>query len=198
MTPIGARLEIELDDEYHRMQNEWFFKWHHIGGYKAVEIESFRGKPITYAGIKFSDTARLVYWDTIQHYLRKKIASTFEEVEHKLPAYPINVRRNSIKEAADLISIFAARIRAAATEKDRILRGDGLNFPSAFDAGQWNGCHRSDIDGYADALLASFCDENASAQSRTSRLKEWYDDNQVWVNTLGIVIGFASLLATVL
>jgi hypothetical protein len=62
MTPIGSRLSISLDDEYLRMQNEWFFKWHFIGdSQRAVEIDSFRGKPICYGGIKFSGTATLVY-----------------------------------------------------------------------------------------------------------------------------------------
>jgi hypothetical protein len=50
MTPIGSRLFISLNDEYLRMLNEWFFKWHSIGGERAVGIDSFLGKPIVYGG----------------------------------------------------------------------------------------------------------------------------------------------------
>ena len=57
MTPIGSRLQLTLDDEVIRMANEWFFKWHHIGGERPVEIDSFRGKPIVYGGIRFSGSA---------------------------------------------------------------------------------------------------------------------------------------------
>lgn len=63
LTPIAARLELALDAELLRMQNEWFFKWHHIGRERTVEIESFNGSPICYGGIKFGGTARDVYWD---------------------------------------------------------------------------------------------------------------------------------------
>jgi hypothetical protein len=65
LTPVGSRLSDSLSDEYLRMQNEWFFKWHLIGEGRAVEIDSFRGKPICYGRIKFSGSAADVYWDTI-------------------------------------------------------------------------------------------------------------------------------------
>ena len=42
LTPIGSRLSASLNDEYLRMQNEWFFKWHSIGEDRAVEIDSFQ------------------------------------------------------------------------------------------------------------------------------------------------------------
>jgi hypothetical protein len=60
-TPIGARLQIALDAEYLRMQNDWFFKWHYIGLDNVVEIDGFDGRMIRYAGIKFSGSARSVY-----------------------------------------------------------------------------------------------------------------------------------------
>jgi hypothetical protein len=43
---------MRLDAEYLRMQNEWFFKWHHIGGDSVVEIDGFDGRMIRYGGIK--------------------------------------------------------------------------------------------------------------------------------------------------
>lgn len=61
MTPIGLRLQLELDEEALRMANDWFFKWHFIGNDGPVEIESFRGKPIIYGGIQFSGSAHQVY-----------------------------------------------------------------------------------------------------------------------------------------
>ncbi|MGB6659844.1 MAG: hypothetical protein WBE48_28335 [Xanthobacteraceae bacterium] len=81
LTPIGLRLSSALNDEFLRMQTEWFFKWHHIGGPRTIEIDSFLGRPICYGGIKFSGSARHVYWDTIQRYLRKKIGSIFDELK---------------------------------------------------------------------------------------------------------------------
>ena len=156
MTPIGSRLFASLNDEYLRMQNEWFFKWHHIGGQRSVEIDSFRGKPIVYGGIKFSGSARLVYWDTIQNYLRNKIGSIFNSFEEELPKYPLEIRAEALNEARSIVGQFAEKIRKAAIEKDRILRGDGIKFPPE-DTGQWRGWHSGEIESRVEALRRIYC-----------------------------------------
>src|SRR6266404_2920655 len=157
MTPIGSRLSASLNDEYLRMQNEWFFKWHHIGGEHAVEIDSFRGKPIVYGGIKFSGSARLVYWDTIQHYLQSKIGSIFDSLEEELTKYPLEIRAEALNEARSIVGQFAEKMRRAAIEKDRILRGDGIKFPPE-DAGHWRGWHSGEIEAGLEALRRIYCD----------------------------------------
>ena len=158
MTPVGSRLFNSLNDEYLRMQNEWFFKWHSIGGQRAVEIDSFLGKPVSYGGIKFSGSARLVYWDTIQRYLRKKIGSIFDGLEEELKKYPLEIRAEALTEARWVVGQFAAKIRKAAIEKDRILRGNGTEFPPEHDAGRWQGCHTGDIEGRVEGLRRIYCD----------------------------------------
>jgi hypothetical protein len=156
MTPIGSRLFASLNDEYLRMQNEWFFKWHHIGGQRAVEIDSFRGRPIVYGGIKFSGSARLVYWDTIQYYLRNKIGSIFDSLEGELPKFPLEIRAEALNEARWIVGQFAEKVQTAATEKDRILRGDGIKFPPE-DTGQWRGWHSGEIEARVEALHRIYC-----------------------------------------
>ncbi len=140
------------------MVNEWFFKWHHIGRDRPVEIESFRGKPIVYGGIAFGGSAHKVYWDTIQFYLRKKVSSLFDALEDELHRYTVETRRASIIEAETLISGFAGRIRKAAVDKDRILRGDGHTFPEPHDFGRWEGSSRADVERRAKSLLAKYCE----------------------------------------
>jgi len=158
LTPIGSRLSASLSDEYVRIQNEWFFKWHHIGGTGVVEIDSFRGKPICYGGIKFSGSAHLVYWDTIQHYVRKKLISVFNDLEAELKGYPLEIRDKALTEAQGIIAAFAAKIRRAAVEKDRILRGNGIQFPPQHDIGQWLECHPEDIATRIEGLRHIYCD----------------------------------------
>src|ERR1039458_3798045 len=96
LTPISSRLSASLNDEYMRMQNEWFFKWHSIGGERAVEIESFNGKPIVYGGIRFSGSAHRVYWATIQRYLQKKVGAIFDDLEGELSRYSLDVRSKAL------------------------------------------------------------------------------------------------------
>ena len=157
MTPIGSRLFASLEDEYLRMQNDWFFKWHHIGSQWPAEIDSFRGKPIVYGGIKFSGSARLVYWDTIQYYLRTKIGSIFDGLEEELPKYPLEIRVEALNEARRIVGQFAEKMRKAAVKKDRILRGDGMKFPPE-DSGQWRGWHAGGIEARIEGLRRIYCD----------------------------------------
>ena len=157
-TVIGQKLELAIQQEITRMDNEWFFKWHFIGSDGPVEIESFRGKPICYGGIAYSGSAVDVYWDTISRYRKIKVSDFFDEVEAELPKYPKHVREQAIREAEGLVKMFASSIQRRAVDKDRILRGDGVNFPKPHDRGRWEGSSELAIIGRADGLLESYCD----------------------------------------
>src|ERR1700685_1093655 len=104
-----------------------------IGGPRAVEIDSFLGRPICYGGIRFSGSARSVYWATIQRYLRNKVGSIFDGLEDELKTYSLEIMGEALIEARSIVGQFAAKIRRAAIEKDRILRGNGIEFPSEQD-----------------------------------------------------------------
>ena len=172
MTPIGSRLFISLNDEYLRMQNDWFFKWHSIGRERAVEIDSFLGKPIVYGGSKFDGSARLVYWDTIQRYLIKKIGSIFDSLEEELKKYPLEVKAKALTEAQWIVGHFSARIQRAAIEKDRILRGNGIEFSPEHDAGHWLGCGTGDIQARVEGLRRIYCDLEQEVGAATAKLSD--------------------------
>lgn len=157
-TLIGQRLEITIQQELTRMDNEWFFKWHFIGKDRPVEIESFRGKPIHYSGIAYSGSAVDVYWDTISRYRKIKVFEFFQHVEDELTKYPKHIRQKAIPEAESLINMFASSIQRRAVEKDRILRGDGVNFPMSHDLGRWEESGQSAVRSHAQRLLESYCD----------------------------------------
>lgn len=198
MTPIGSRLQLQLDNEYLRMVNEWFYKWHLIKGNPGVEIESFRGKPICYSGIKFDGTAHQVYWDTIQHYARQKASTTFDEIEREIKEYPVDIRKKAIAEVSMLISGFAARIRQQAIKKDRILRGNGVEFPEARDFGRWEGSTSKDIEQRANGLLAIYASAPpVESQSQALKLKSAYDQHKWWFDLGKIVLAIALGIAAV-
>lgn len=158
LTPVGSRLQIALDAEYLRMLNEWFFRWHHIGGESTVEIDSFDGRMIRYGGIKFMGTARDVYWSTIQRYARQKVGQLFDGMEVELQKYPVEIRSKALGETEALIRQFVAKIRRAAIEKDRILRGNGFEFPPPQELGNWSGALSADIEARAAMLRHIYCD----------------------------------------
>lgn len=157
LTPIAARLAIALDDDCRRMQNEWFFRWHFIGRDGLVEIDMFDGRTAKYGGATFWGTTQQIYWETIQRYLRKKIGSTFDDLEQELLRYPVTIRERALKEVRGTIGQFITKIRRAAIEKDRILRGNGLEFPPERDQGKWEGCQPSDIEARIAGLAEIYC-----------------------------------------
>jgi hypothetical protein len=188
LTPIGLRLSASLSDEHLRMQNEWFFKWHAIGGQQPVMIESFNGKPICYGGIKFSGSAHSVYWDTIQRYLRKKIGLIFDGLEEELKKYSLEVRQRALTGAQSIVGQFVARIRRTAIEKDRILRGNGIEFPPEHDMGQWRGCQTEDIEARVEGLRRIYCDLQLNVGGADMSLQSLMKDKVTLVKKDGTVL----------
>jgi hypothetical protein len=189
LTPIGSRLQIALDAEYLTMANEWFFKWHHIGRESTVEIDSFDGRLISYGGIKFGGTARDVYWATIQRYMRQKVGELFDQLEVEIQRYPADVRAKALNEALALIRQFAGKIRREAVKKDRILRGDGVNFPSEQDLGNWAGAQPSDIEARVETLRHIYCDLPAVSEGVEMALDHMLRDRVTLVKKDGSIAG---------
>lgn len=170
MTPVATRLQLRLDDRARWFRNEWFFKWHHIGGQHAVNIEMFDGRQAHYAGIAFSDSARDVYWDAVQRGIRLEIVEQLGWVEEAIATYAPAVARTAIDECAALIVSFARGIRRLTVEKDRILRGDGISFPQSCDEGHWRGATEADIRQQAEAIKVVLPPEtSASAPTPVAR-----------------------------
>jgi hypothetical protein len=136
-TPVSSRLSLKLDAELRWMQNEWFFKWHSIGGNEPVEIDSFDGRKIRYGGIAYFGSPQTIFWDTITRYLRQKIEEIFGGLEEEIQRYPLPIRDKTLDQAGPLIVAFAQKIRTAAIEKDRVLRGNGFEKPAPRDQGNW-------------------------------------------------------------
>jgi hypothetical protein len=103
MIPTTTRLQQRLIDRRAWFQNEWFVKWHHIGGERAMEIDQFNGLMARYSGIAFSGTPRDIYWQSIAQGLRKEIVDQFEWVEQAVRGYAPTVAIQAIEECCGLI-----------------------------------------------------------------------------------------------
>jgi len=153
LTPIAERISRSLDDEYQRMENEWFFKWHFIGGDGPVEIDRFDGRPpMKVGGVAYFGTIEHLFWESIQRYLREKVGSIFDTLEQELLRYLAKTRAKALTEVGFLVAQFATNIRRKAIEKDRVLRGNGFEFPPTRDLGIWLGVQTSDIESRIQSL----------------------------------------------
>ncbi|RWL50125.1 MAG: hypothetical protein EOR60_01835 [Mesorhizobium sp.] len=188
LTPIASRLVIALDDEYLRMQNEWFFKWHFIGRDGPVEIDSFDGKTITCGGVTFWGSIQHMYWDIIQRYLRKKVSSIFDDLEQELRKYPVEIRQLALIEVRGIIGQFITKIRRAAIAKDRVLRGNGIDFPPEKDRGKWEGARSSDIETRIAGLSDIYCQGNIEIEGKKMPLKSIMNDRLSLVKKDGSLV----------
>lgn len=201
MTPTCTRLKARLDERLRWFINEWFFKWHFIGKDGPVSIDSFDGRGIHFGGIKFSGSACDVYWDSIVRGVKKEITEQFAWVDLEVRAYNHETALQAIDECAGQLVSFVRTIRREAVAKDRILRGDGIRFPSENDAGRWDGTSASDIASQADALKRAlplpveYQSSTAPVEEQTLRRRAsavWHN-NQWWLGPIAFVAGLAGL-----
>ncbi len=200
MTPTATRLKDRLDERRRWFHNEWFFKWHHIGGDQPVAIDTFDGRSAHYSGVGFGGSPRQIYWDAVVRGVRKEINDQFAWVGAEVRNYTHETTFRAIDESAGQLASFARAIRRAAVEKDRILRGNGTTFPAENDAGHWEGTSPEEIQAQANALKASL-PFGAGKGFRGWTLAFW-NANQGWLQILGIVaaivIGIAGIVAGII
>jgi hypothetical protein len=184
-------------------QNQWLYRWHFIGGASVVEFDDFRGGSIRYAGLAFSGTTRDVFWNAIARGVRKEIADQFAWVDEHVRRYNRPTALSAIDECAGMIVSFAVQVRRAAVEKDRILRGNGVDFPERNDAGWWEGATPADIGKFADSLKAGLPEaaQHMPSPVLPSRPPSWrataavkWNENQWWLGPIGFVVGAAGLV----
>lgn len=196
MTPTSTRLRARLEERRRWFTNEWFFKWHFIGNDGPVSIDSFDGRGIHYGGIKFSGTARQVYWDTVVRGVRKEITEQFAWVDDEVRKYTAETALKAIDECAGQLASFAQIIRREAVAKDRILRGDGISFPTENDAGHWGDTGAETIFQHAEALKRALPLVVAPVEDRSlhKRALTAWNENQGWLGPLGLLLAVGGLL----
>ena len=201
MTPTGSRLQVRLDDRRRWFTNEWFFKWHFIGKDGPVSIDSFDGRGIHLGGIQFSGSARDVYWDAIVRGVRKQIDEQFAWIDEQVRQYNHETAIKAIDECTGQLILFVRLMRREAIAKDRVLRGNGIEFPPEDDAGRWDAVSENQILSRAKALETALPiafmamkpgEASASLGKRELAAKHW-QENQWWLGPLAFLIGLAGL-----
>jgi hypothetical protein len=141
----------ELEDEYRRMCNEWFFQWHHVNSQKGTRVDDFNGRQISYTNVAFSGSAEIVYWAALDRYLRQKIAGSFVRIakivaeEHADPSYELGWLTSKVKE-------LTARVSHKASETYYLLKQQRMVTPLARDAGRLLVHSHAEIDRLRDSV----------------------------------------------
>lgn len=107
MTSFGRRLAAEFEQEFSRLANEWYLKWHGLARGEPIDLDDFRGGRIRLDGMRFDAIAALAYWNAAARYAERKIEETFGLAGEEIRA------RAGCRRAAIPTSAISMRARTA-------------------------------------------------------------------------------------
>jgi hypothetical protein len=126
ITPFELSLVHELDDEYIRMANGWFFKWHSINmTNRVVDVEDFFGGRFHVGGVVFQGQLQELYWRSVGKHLLDRVHSGFQRWESECATYPPHLKRCALAGLDTVLKRYIAQIMQKGVETDRALRGHG-------------------------------------------------------------------------
>ncbi len=111
-----------------------------------------------------------------------------EPLENDIQKYPLETRKAALSEALGSLRRFAAKIRKAAVEKDRILRGNGFEFPAPHDRGTWQGSQPAEIEAAVASLDAIYCKPTISVDGVEMPFRDMLTDKVTFAKKNGAVV----------
>ncbi len=132
VSPLNPRLNRfiqETQDELFQLID----KWHSLkSGHKLV-IPRPNKTDISYEGVAFSDSVRDIFWgDFIDPYIKIRSLELIEKT--RILAEECNLSTDdALSDIGDMLCGMVIRVYDKMAETDRILRGDGMTFPSKID-----------------------------------------------------------------
>lgn len=125
-TALYARTQKRIDDLYKNIENEKLNPWLFINAGVKIQITEYNGKIISYEGVTFEGSPRLIFWsdDFIPPFIEDAIIKVFDQTidecrKNNLAPKPY------IDEANSLLNGFIGKIYYRMAEIDHGLRGKG-------------------------------------------------------------------------
>ena len=125
MTSFGRRLAAELEQEFSRLANEWYLKWHALARGEPIDLDDFRGGRIRLNGMRFDASAELAYWDAAARYARGKIEEIFGQADEEIRARAGAGMETIVEDAAICLRSFLERLHRHAVFTEYRLQARG-------------------------------------------------------------------------
>lgn len=131
-SPLYRRTYKAVQDIDQKLSN-LIHKWHLLKTGLPMRVEKFDGSMISYQGLAFSGSPVEVFWrGFIEPYLENYSIQVLEQTSTLAIECQFSVEE-SVEEAKLLLLTMVRRTYTEMAETDRILRGDGINFPAKRD-----------------------------------------------------------------
>lgn len=119
----------DLDEKLTKLIHKWRF----FNAGPPMKVARYDGTEICYQGIAFRGSPVQVYWNGfIEPYIENYSINVLEQTSALAIECQFSIE-DSIEEAKNLLLVMIRRIYHEMSETDRILRGDGFNFPEKKD-----------------------------------------------------------------
>ncbi|MFJ1227762.1 hypothetical protein [Yersinia proxima] len=131
-TPLYRRTYKAVHEIDQKLTN-LIHKWHHLKTGLPMKVDKHDGTQIYYQGIAFKGSPVDVFWGGfIEPYLESYSIIVLEQTSSLAVEcqFPVSA---SVEEAKSLLLVMVRRVYSEMAETDRILRGDGINFPEKRD-----------------------------------------------------------------
>lgn len=176
-------LKLAIDNEWERLHREQLTPWCFMTAGPLFQCKDFYGGTISYGGIRFEGTARMVFWGTgyippfLKDIVERSINHTFELCTKKnvpLPA-PLN-------ESVTLLKTLVRRTYKRMADIDQQLRGNGVPESAT----------RRPIENEVSTMEA-FIEQRAAAELQhwkpKSKLSTFIHEHKVWIGLALTVVG---------
>lgn len=190
-TPLYPIVRKRVEDGFAQIIKQQITPWSFLTAGPPFRIKMFDGQPISYGGIGFEGSPRRVFWTRyiepfLEHLCISEIAAAIAMAKAKeVDARPV------LLELKDLLLAGCRQVYANMADVDRRLRGKG--FPDKVELRSVN---------YEYSSMGNFIEEHIRAElamyKTRSFIEVWYARNPSLVWLIGIVVGVAGVLATIL
>ena len=125
-TPLYVRTQKRVDDIYKKIENEKLNPWLFINAGVKVQIIEYNGKVISYEGVTFEGSPRLVFWsdDFIPPFIEDAIIKVFDQTIEECRKNNLDPKPY-LTEAKSLLCGFINKVYSHMADMDQKLSSKG-------------------------------------------------------------------------
>lgn len=189
-----------IESEFQRLEKEKVTPWAFLLSGKGLRVTDFFGKQISYEGVEFEGSPRIVFWNGfIQPFLNDIVSRSFSETRSFCLIHGVEPSA-PLEETASLLKAGIAHIYERMVDIDQKLRGKGYpNSVPKYGPRAEIEASKAFVDERMSAEHALVPkNKTPSAQKGTRTFNTIYEEQKFWFWLIGMSVAVAGLLLKIL
>lgn len=190
-TPLYPAFHKRIEDATHVLIQDQVTPWAFFNSGKPMRVKTFHGKDITYEGIGFEGSPRLVFWNGyIQPFLEALIVQEISVAVALAKDRGVDARK-LLPEVQGLLYAACHKVFTRMAEIDQRIQGKG--FPDNIRIRSVE----QELVNFKD-FIAMHIDSELAMWKPKSALHSWFNDNPFWVWIIGGIAASSVTIALAL